>query len=442
MRILVCDDRNPDEIVEAIRSGAPDQFEVQSFTGNRLTSEIADFFAKGENAGVTPFLKRKAVDRDAAQLSSGFDGFDLMVLDNNLAELSFGGLPITAEAIAGFVRAFSDTPYVVSLNKNPAVDFDLKYLVGDFESKADLALNTEHLQSPLLWGSNEAADYPFAPWYWPDLSSTSARRREQIEFVLAHMDDPILSSLGFPKSAVERLSRRAIAFLSSSAAQPGNATGAKAKPVSRVTFWNHFQNSGRSLPVDDRASIAFPDVKSDSAKRNRLITASKSPDDLLTRRIIARLVAGELDYWFRRDVLAAQDVLVDAPHLKAKIGLVPDDQDGADGSITAVDAPFGIEQSVHDALLVDRAFATPCWIGRPAFWWSEIEGTKELDKVRNEHPSDAVWVFCEDTRKFLERKGPDPRGVSFVPDGGKPWAPLFVERLQNKGYMPASQFAA
>jgi hypothetical protein len=441
MRILVCDDRNPDEIAEAIQAGAPAGFDIHTRTSEALRTVITAFFENGDN-GVTPFLRTKSADRNAAQIASEFDGFDLIVLDNNLAALSFGGLPITAEAIAGFVRAFSDTPYVVSLNKNPAVDFDLKYLIGDFDSKADLALNTDHLQSPVLWGANEAGDDLFAPWYWPDLSAAAARRRAQIEFVLAHMNEPILSSLGFPKSAVERLSRRAVAFLSSSAAQPGNAVSAKAKPVSRVTFWNHFQNSGRSLPVDDRAAIAFPDAKSDSVRRNRLIEASKAPDDPLMRPIIASVVAAELDYWFRRDVLAAQEVLVDAPHLKAKIGLTPNGQDGADSSITAAESPFGMEQAIHDALLADRVFAPLCWVERPSFWWSEIEGTKQLDQVRRDYPSEAVWVFCEDTRRFVERSGVEPRGVSFVPDGGKPWAPLFVERLRNRAYMPASQFAA
>jgi hypothetical protein len=443
MRILVCDDRNPDEIAEAIAVGAPPGFDVQSLPPTDLKTLITEFFERGGGAGgVTPFLKKKAADRSAELLGSGFDGYDLIILDNNLAELSFLGLPITAEAIAGFVRAFSDTPYVVSLNKNPAVDFDLKYLIGDFDSKADLALNTDHLESPTLWGSGEAAADNFAPWYWPNLSSSAAKRREQIDFVLRNLDQPILASLGFPKSAIEGLSRRAVGFLSSAAVQPGNATSAKAKPAAKITFWNHFQNSGRSLPIDYRAAVAFPEVKSDSVRRDRLLSASKAPDDALVRQIVARVVAAELDYWFRRDVLANQDVLVDAPHLKMRIGLKPDGEHGSDSSVDATNAPFGFLPAIYDSLIAERLFCSIAWTGRPAFWWSEIEGDKRLQEVRAEHLAEPIWVFCEDTRRFVERGPVEPSGVSFVPEGGKPWAPLFVQRIQGKGYMPASQFAA
>ena len=440
MRILVCDDRNPSEIVDAIEAGTAVGFEIQTLPASELTTLISTFFQR-DDGGVRTFLDSKASDREATQLASGFDGFDLILLDNNLAELSFLGLPLTAEAIAGFVRAFSDTPYVVSLNKNPAVDFDLKYLIGDFESKADLALNTEHLECSALWGVNDAAGDEYAPWYWPDLTAAPARRREQIQFVLEHLDEPILASLGCPKSATESLSRRAVAFLSSAAAQPGNPANAGAKPLTRVTFWNHFQNSGRSLPIDYRASVAFPDARSEDTRRNRLLSAAKAPDNALTRQIIARVVAGELDYWFRRDVLATQDVLVDAPHLKMKIGLAPDGENGLDNSIAATGAPFGFLPQIHAELLAKRAFCHGAWTGRPAFWWPEVESDKKLALVRAEYAAKKIWVFCEDTRSFVEQGGASS-AASFVPDGGKPWAPLFVRRVQGKGYMPASQFAA
>ena len=440
MKILVCDDRSPGEIVEAIETSVPEGFEIRTLPAAELTTLISTFFER-EDGGVRTFLGRKAADRNAAQLVSDFDGYDLIVLDNNLAELSFQGLPITSEAIAGFLRAFSDTPYVVSLNKNPSVDFDLKYLIGDFESKADLALNTEHLECQALWGAHGKSGGDFAPWYWPNLLAAPARRREQIQFVLDHLDEPILSSLGFPKSAIQSLSRRAVAFLSSAAAQPGNAANTGSKPLTRVTFWNHFQNSGRSLPIDYRASVAFPDAKSEDTRRNRLLSATKAPDDPASRQIIARVVAGELDYWFRRDVLATQDVLVDAPHLKMKIGLAPDGVKGVDDSVAATTAPFGFLAQIHAQLLVKRAFGHVAWIGRPAFWWTDIESDKNLATVRAEHAAKAIWVFCEDTRSFVEQGG-TTSAVSFVPEGGKPWAPLFVQRVQNKGYMPASQFAA
>ena len=77
--------------------------------------------------------------------------FDIVVLDNNLAALEVSGARQTAESIAGYIRAFTNIPYIVSLNKNPEVDFDLRYLLGDYQTQADVALNTDHLANRALW---------------------------------------------------------------------------------------------------------------------------------------------------------------------------------------------------------------------------------------------------------------------------------------------------
>ena len=140
---------------------------------------------------------------------------DVVVLDNNLADLQHSGALHTAEAIAGYVRAFTDIPYVVSLNKNSDVDFDLRYLIGDYQTLADSALNTDHLAHRGLWdGPSGGKAGSFRPWYWPLLNDAPARRRRQIEVVKKVLDDPILPTLSFSEEDIGYLTRHAKGALS------------------------------------------------------------------------------------------------------------------------------------------------------------------------------------------------------------------------------------
>ena len=148
--------------------------------------------------------------------TTAFDS-DIVVIDNNLAALDIKGARLTAEAVAGFVRAFTTSPYVVSLNKNPEIDFDLRYLVGDYQTHADLALNAGHLSIPALWtGNSRDTEDDFLPWYWPVLSKISKKRREQIEFLETRLELSIVEALEFPRKAVHYLSRPRNRYLDSS----------------------------------------------------------------------------------------------------------------------------------------------------------------------------------------------------------------------------------
>ena len=76
--------------------------------------------------------------QEANNLHFGLPTPDIVILDNNLAELTIPGARHTAESIAGYIRAFTNIPYIVSLNKNPDIDFDLRYLMGDRHTQADV----------------------------------------------------------------------------------------------------------------------------------------------------------------------------------------------------------------------------------------------------------------------------------------------------------------
>ena len=123
-----------------------------------------------------------------------FDTVDTVLIDNNLAHLDISGTRLTGESIIGYIRCFSAVPYVVSLNKNPDVDFDLQDLVGDHETRADVALNVDHLAVPGLWDRSHHKEGEFLPWYWPELTNAPERRRKQIAFVNERFEFKNLSS--------------------------------------------------------------------------------------------------------------------------------------------------------------------------------------------------------------------------------------------------------
>ena len=249
MKVLVCDDRKRgagEHVKRAIEKTTGHETELWS--AGDLTEEIAKFF----RCRVEPVLQGTYSKQTQEDDFSIFctSGFDIAILDNNLSELELRGTRQTAESIAGYLRAFGNIPYIVSLNKNPHVDFDLRYLVGDHETLADLAVNEAHLSNPALWtGDPKDATDGFLPWYWPALNDAPPRRRAQARFVAEHFDKPILKSLGFPASAMRSLSRHAKGALSPEVELSTS--------LAKVTFKTFFTKACRSLPIrSDRENLA------------------------------------------------------------------------------------------------------------------------------------------------------------------------------------------
>ena len=256
MKILICDDDpgKGEKTQKAIAAGT--HHETRLLAGDELTLEIRRLFGRAAST-FNP-------DSSSASTPSQFehDEYDIAILDNNLSKLDIRSARHTAESIAGYVRAFWKIPYIVSLNKNPHVDFDLRYLVGDYQTHADLALNDKHLSISALWTGISVKD-EFRPWYWPAMESVVGRRRRQIAFVKEHLDDSILGALDLRKSAVDRLSRHALGALSP-----------EARLVRRVTFRKFFVASCRSLPI--------------RAEREQLARSITSKDDPAVRRPVPR----------------------------------------------------------------------------------------------------------------------------------------------------------
>jgi len=426
MRVLVCDDieRRCAEVVDSIReAGQPNP---QVLVGPDLTEELSKLFASIREYMADDATTYKGADR------SPFDDADIIILDNNLTHLHVTGARLTAESIAGYIRAFTEASYIVSLNKNPDVDFDLRYLMGDYSTRADLALNTEHLSNPALWTRNQAmAKGGFLPWYWPRLEKIADRRQAQQRFVLEHLDDSVFSTLGFEEEAISSLPAHAIGALSPRAdlAKVDQDT----IPINELTFRQVFMAENRSLPVEE--------------EREKLNKGEQEGIPGI-RETIARIVAADIDHWFRRDILGPQETLVDIPHLLLRmpflLGTRASDLEEWNKSAVANSTPYGLEQRLYDAHLAERKFVQDTWVPFACFWWHKLKADESLNELffAAKEGDWADAVFCEDTSAFAAReptKGVSP--VEFPAEFDGSWTHRYVSRIEGVHYAPRSQLA-
>ena len=418
MRVLVCDDRKrgAGEHVQRLIEKTS-RHEVVLLSEGDLTKEIENFF----KCRVEPVLRgdySRQTQKDCASIF--MSDFDIAILDNNLSELGLRGTRQTAESIAGYLRAFGNIPYIVSLNKNPHVDFDLRHLVGDYETRADLAVNESHLSNLALWtGDPKDASDHFLPSYWPALNDAPTRRRGQIRFVAEHFAEPILKSLGFPASALPSLSRHAKGALSPEAEHAGFA---------KVTFKTFFVKACRSLPI--------------RADRERLARAV--PRENLARKVASRIAAGELDRWFRRDLLGPQDVLVDLPHLLMRmpflLGQRANDLEHWNEAASSTKRPYGLSRQLYEHLHKAR-FVHDDWTKSPCFWWKTLKSKDDLNKMFwRDSSSWAEAIYCEDTSRFRLGNADSGRpATEFAAEFDSSWNRRYIADLRGKHYVPKSR---
>src|ERR1051325_6509386 len=121
MKILVCDDEEgrSNDIANSIHDGV-------GIVPERLVGQLLTDVLEGLRKGINACMEKPNECKPLPQLP--FGDFDIVVLDNNLAHLDSTGARLTAEAIIGNIRAFTEVPYIISLNKNTEVDFDLRFL--------------------------------------------------------------------------------------------------------------------------------------------------------------------------------------------------------------------------------------------------------------------------------------------------------------------------
>ena len=427
MNILVCDDieERGSETLEQIRAAKIRPGTLRLACGDELERAITSLFKRAE-----PVLDKRIDNPNQKSGGTIFDSpdLDIVILDNNLADLKISGARHTAESIAGYIRAFTRIPYIVSLNKNPHVDFDLRYLVGDYETRTDLALNTEHLSNRELWtGQSRTSADRFLPWYWPALNEVPTKRRKQIDFVKKHFDDSVLATLSFPEEQIEYLSRHAKGTLSPEIDDSS---------MKSVTFKTFFETSCQSLPI-----------RQEREKITELFNSKDITVRSLARNVVARVVAAEIDKWIRRDLLGPQDVLVDVPHLLMRmpfvLGKESDKLRQWNAAILSKRRAFGLSESIYKRHLSRAKFKRDNWVKSPCFWWQMLKSDEKLNDMFF-HPK-AKWedgIFCEDTSRF-ESAGDEGSNspIEFSAEFEGAWNRRHVAIIESKTYTPRSRFA-
>ena len=400
MKILVCDDKA--DQCDAVVAQLGTRAHVNGLSGARLKDELLNLFRCV--AGVL-----KGNDQP---FETSFDGYCLAIVDNDLTHLELEGARLSAETIIGYLRAFTDIPYIISLNKNQNVDFDLRYLFGDYQSLADLALNTPNLDNARLWGS-VAGD--FAPWYWPRLEDAVSRREKQIKFVEERLETSTWDAIGIPSDAESYLSRHAKASLWSTESRTLNAP-----------LWSFFDAS-RTLPPADRELLS---------------NLAKSGNEL-ARNAVHRVVAYEVDRWIRRDVLGVQDVLIDLPHLLSMMPFLLGDRANDVGQwnevVTADRPPYSLDEAIYEEHLAPARFTESVWVPTPSFWWPKLKADEQLTELfyeANDNWADAV--FCEDVSRFVlvPSNGNDLSPQEFEAEVPGSWPRRFVLDVESYKYSP------
>ena len=429
MDVLVCDDRR--DGFEAVEAAIGQRHAVRSLVGQDLRRELERLFES-----IRAAMPEVGAPRTALGTVDGgaFDNVDVAIIDNNLAALEIAGARLTAETLIGYVRAFTSVGYIVSINKNPDVDFDLRYLVGDYQSQADLALNTGHLSNVALWEGRSAADADsqkqFAPWYWPNLTTAAALRRRQIDWIEAHLDKPLLSSLKFPYQSLAALSRRAKGALSSDVWDETS--------LQEVRFLDFFANACHSVPALDRTTLR----------------EAADAKDQAARAAVARLTAADLEKWIRRDVVGPQDVLVDLPHLLTRmpflLGEKASDVHEWNRLLLAGLPSLDSSGDVYETHLTKARFrADDMWLDVPCFWWPILKADEHLSKLF--FAAEETWadaVFCEDVSRFITfsdseaaEEGTMERLTPFEAEFEGSWTRRYVALVGGKQYSPRSRFA-
>jgi hypothetical protein len=123
----------------------------------------------------------------------------------------------------------------------------------------------------------------------------------------------------------------------------------------------------------------------------------------------ARTAVARMAKWLSRIVLGGQDVLVDVPHLLARMPYLRN---------PALEEPKTVDDwnqlvargvdAVHNDIVAQTLWTTGrAWIGKDAFWWSELAPINLVDELRDAYDFDQLpdMVFAEDTSKFIPADG-------------------------------------
>lgn len=404
-RVLICDDDANLEAgwVRDVRSVAPkDTYVVEG-----RTPEPGEKLHTGNpavEAAVRELLARRSAVRDTGSPERAvqaclFDDVDVLVLDYDLIHIDERKTRHTGEGIGRLARTFSTCGVVVVLNQFRDVQFDLA-LRGHVWSYADLNLHAELVGTEGLWSN--APWTGFRPWSWQTLSGAVGTQRSRRDVVSSHYDEPIVDVLGFQEDDVRRLSDSAFEF-----------------------FWPSAQEFTDLRAVTFRRFLE--DVSSD-----RDAAAAGMAD----RDAAARFVGARVGKWLEREVLGAQDVLVDVPHL---IQRYPFLLGGDYKELAAWNATIHDQETMRRQLPEDCWFERPELLSRPAVWRQRFESDEGISGRSYDFDYSDVpeFVFLEDASLFA----PAEEAKEFRAGYHNAFDRRFVQRFPRIQYAPQRRFA-
>lgn len=294
-----------------------------------------------------------------------FDRIDVLIVDYDLINAKHGDW-ITGEEIAYLARCYSRCKVIVAVNQFGSNPFDLN-LTGHFpESFADVNLGDKQVTNPGLWNSSWPEG--FRPWSWPLLPKLIEDMEKRIKDISGNnLDRTIKDVFGFHGEAWRLLPREAIAWIT-----PRNTSD---KSSDQITV--------RQIVTDSLLGL-------------------RHKDEVLDDEAVARIAAARLGQWLDHAVLAAQDILVDAPHLVERYASLTGEKDPSIAQFNQYARIASAKELNLDDRLARSAFEKSYWLSRPAWYWPEVTQAEWIAEVGNPWGAPVPDAyFCEDISRFV-----------------------------------------
>lgn len=332
---------------------------------------------------------------DAARI---IDDVAILIVDYALYDLD---AQVTGERIAYLARCYSRCGLIVALNQFPPYNdeyFDLT-LRGHLESYADLNIPSNSLANLGLWSEPWGG---FRSWSWPLLPQAIDKLERRSTELREHLDEKILDFLEFKGAKALSLPRSIVGFLS------------RKKPE-ETTFREFVDSEGSGNGLRGRNERPIND------------------------EAIARIAAARIGCWLEYDVLPAQNIIVDAPHLISRFPSLLGDRT-QDIEIWNRTASFSEPNVIGlDPKIEPYRFKRSDWLSRPTWFWNDLSDSEEIAEVRDPWSAKTPdYVFGEDISKFT----PNDDARSFVADLESPFVRRYVKYLGPPiSYTPLVRFS-
>jgi hypothetical protein len=398
--VLVCDDEGSRAtgIARRLRRRLEksSEFEIRSLSPADFMDAVAGLEERQLRARDT--VDPSSLDEHYSDSTLGhpFDTADILFVDYDLVRLSSAGAE-SGERVSYLARCYSRCGNIIAYNQfSYHASFDLT-LRGHIRSFADVNISADVASNGGLWTDEHTG---FRPWSWPILPAAYRQLNQRAEYVANHLDEPLLSTLGFDNDRIYGLLTREQLELLSRNKDPRHAT-----------FEEFVQDSPIGLRPRDKA---------------------------LGRIGTARVAAARIGKWLERIVLPDQNILVDAPHLISRFpSLIGEPYTEAHWNpacrLTVLPSELGLDY----VQLQPHEFSAKDWLSRPAWFWPNVAADDGIVEVRDPwSPRPDQLVFCEDISRFRHRN----TATEFDADVAPEFSRRFLARVKNVDYVPTVRF--